>query len=82
MTPYRQAIVIAAQAGIPPRWIAYEMGTTRNAIKSILSQERARGEVIPRFRPGPQSVAVTSGNEPPKRVRPNRGGSAYQGAAA
>ena len=52
MTPYRRVIVVAAQTGIPPLWIAHDLGTTLNSVKSILSQERARGEAIPRFRGG------------------------------
>lgn len=58
MTPYRRVIVVAAQTGIPPVWIAHELNTSTNSIKSILSQERARGEAIPRYNGGPKDLGL------------------------
>lgn len=49
VTPLRACIIEAARAGNPPRVIAEELGTSRNCVKSILSQERAKGVEIPRF---------------------------------
>lgn len=49
LTPRRRIMVEAAQAGIPPWWIAYELGITVKAVQVVLAQERGKGEVVPKF---------------------------------
>jgi hypothetical protein len=67
---WREIIVFAAQSGIPPIWIAYELGTTNNSVKAILSQERAKGVNIPRYtarRKGRAHVPATQSSQPARK---------------
>jgi hypothetical protein len=61
MTPHRQRIVSAAQAGLQPALIAQEFGVSANSINVILSQERAKGVDVPYFKLGriPKSIGQT-----------------------